>query len=102
MGLVIGVNCGHVYKAICSIILHTSNLDPYIMQNKLKQAQTELAALKEQTETENIEIATSSHDESVNIAEEKRKTEERLKRLIRRCELYIQRHQMLKEMGTKM
>ena len=34
-------------------------------------------------------------------ADEKRRTEERLKRLIRRCELYIQRHQMLKEMSTK-
>lgn len=40
-------------------------------------------------------------DKSVREAEEKRRTEERLKRLIRRCELYIQRHQMLKEMSTK-
>lgn len=38
---------------------------------------------------------------SAREAEEKRRTEERLKRLIRRCELYIQRHQMLKEMSTK-
>ena len=82
--------------------MHTSYPDPRITQNKLRQAQTELAALKEQTETENADIAMSSHNESVNIAEEKRRTEERLKRLIRRCELYIQRHQMLKEMGTKM
>ena len=80
-----------------------SNPDPHIMQNKLRQAQSELATLKEQEEAEeNSDIPTSSHDESVNVAEEKRKTEERLKRLIRRCELYIKRHQMLKEMGTNM
>lgn len=44
--------------------------------------------------------ASQPKDKSMSEAEEKRRTEERLKRLIRRCELYIQRHQMLKEMKT--
>ncbi len=30
---------------------------------------------------------------------EKQRAEEHLKRLIRRCDLYVQRHKMLKEMG---
>lgn len=76
------------------------------MQNKLKEAQSELATLQEQHEEEEEEEETDSSvsnnkERSFCAAEEKRRAEERLKRLIRRCELYIRRHQMLREMGTK-
>ena len=47
-----------------------------------------------------LSSAEQEEDKLTSEAEEKRRTEERLKRLIRRCELYIQRHQMIKEMRT--
>ena len=30
---------------------------------------------------------------------EKQRTKEKLRRIIKRCDMYVQRHQMLKEMG---
>ena len=72
------------------------------MQNKLREAQSELATLQQENEEmDNATLSADNEDKSMSEADEKRQTEERLKRLIRRCELYIQRHQMLREMGTK-
>lgn len=70
----------------------------------MREAQTELANLQQETQEVDeamVSLSASQEDKSVREAEEKRRTEERLKRLIRRCELYIQRHQMLREMTTK-
>ena len=56
--------------------------------------QSELAKLQLTENTERSERARVKPQKS-----EKQRTEERLKRLIQRCDMYVRRHQMLKEMG---
>ena len=73
----------------------------YAIQNRLKEAQSELEALQQENHEEKADASISDKDQSFVMANEKRRTEERLRRIIRRCELYIQRHKMLREMGTK-
>ena len=71
-----------------------------MLQTRLEEAQSELETLQQQRHEENMDTSTEQ-DQSFNMADERGRTEERLRRLIRRCELYMQRHQMLREMGTK-
>ena len=67
----------------------------FTKQNELAALQLQLARLKTTSPAE--EDSTSTQE----LLREKQKAERRLQRIIRRCELCVQRHQILKEMGIR-
>ena len=90
------ISCIHVRRRITSqgvsigILALTSS-----RQTKLTELQSRVSRLK-------LSSASSSSDENPRHSQEaKTRAEERLRRIIQRCELYVQRHQMLREMGVK-
>ena len=70
-------------------------------QNGSSPSQNELAALQLQLAKMRTSQAVEEDDTEQESLREKQRAEERLQRIIRRCELYVQRHQMLKEMGIR-
>ena len=71
-------------------------------QNQISEARSELATLQQQ-QNQIEENSTSEKEKTMcEVADEKKRVERRLKRLIRRCDLYVKRHQILREMGIKM
>jgi len=69
--------------------------------NGSSPSQNELAALQLQLAKMQTSQAGEEDTTDQEPLREKQKAEERLQRIIRRCELYVQRHQMLKEMGIR-
>ena len=69
--------------------------------NGSSPSQNELAAL--QLQLAKMQTSQAGEEDTTNQEplRERQKAEERLQRIIRRCELYVQRHQMLKEMGIR-
>lgn len=64
----------------------------------MKSLQCELAQLELAGTTEQ----SNAKERVSTVVSEKQRAEERLKIIIQRCEMYVQRHQMLKRMGIKM
>ena len=75
------------------VLEFSSNFLPF--QTKLTELQSRVSRLKLSSASSDSG-AKPRHDQ-----EAKTRAEERLRRVIQRCELYVQRHQMLREMGVK-
>ena len=69
----------------------------HLLQERLHDVKSKLAGLK----LDSLENQSLEGKERVLSLREKQRGEERLRRVIRRCELYVQRHQMLKEMNAR-
>lgn len=65
------------------------------MQRQLEALQSQLSQLKLTKEAKKAESL------GEDAAGERARAEERLKMLIRRCELYVKRHQILKEIRRR-
>ena len=72
------------------------------LQAEVESLQLELTKLKrsQRTATAPRKPAVQSSSASDPFID-KQRAEERLKKIIKRCELYIQRHKLLKKMGIK-
>ena len=69
------------------------------LQSRLSQLR--IASEKEAEEQRERREEEAEEKNGEAFLEEKRRAEQRLRRIICRCELYVQRHHMLKELGGR-
>lgn len=73
----------------------TKQITCFDIQSEVENLQSKLAQLELSSIPEN----SIAEDNASAKVTEKQRAEERLKKIIYRCEMYVKRHQMLKEMG---
>lgn len=87
----------HQYDTDCHTVMIAVRLSHFSLC-----FQTQIQELQSTLKTLSVNAKGGKEPESLSERQvEKERAERRLKMLIRRCELYVKRHQMLKEMGIR-